>query len=190
MEKTKNKIQLNVKDILEKKILILGDVGSGKTSLIAQLLPDLMEVTDLNMITIIDMAPEMIGEVGGKLTHYIELPKEIRYLSPHTVYAPRYSGKTKEEVLKYANRNRESIEPLLKAYIKEPSETLIINDLTIYLHSGNTENVLGCVEKSRDFLASAYYGSFFRDDKGTIINKRERILINEIMLYMDRVIKI
>ena len=190
MEESKNNISLNAKDIIDKKVLIIGEVGSGKTILTAQLIKDLMNTVDLNVLTVIDMAPEMIEMVGGKLTNYVNIPNKVRYLSPQKIYAPRYIGKSKKEVLGYANKNKEKIEPILEIYIRKPSKILIINDLTLYLHRGDLKKVLDCIELSNCFLASAYYGSFFTDDRRTGINKREKILINKLMSFMNKVVKL
>lgn len=176
-------------DVLGKKVLIIGEAGSGKTRLAAQLLQKLMVDLNPEEITAIDLAPEREGSIGGKLTDYVKLPRAVRYLSPGEVYKPRLAGDSPEKVLCYAELNRRNMEPLLNEFIRNPTNVLIINDVTLYLHSGELETVLKCAKKAKTFLATAYYGSKLAEDLGTEISLRERQLVDELASLMDLVIR-
>jgi adenylate kinase family enzyme len=69
----KNEVQLRAREILHKRVLVLGEVGSGKTRLAARLLEEMMTFVSSEKITVIDMAPERVGEIGGKITDYADL---------------------------------------------------------------------------------------------------------------------
>jgi serine kinase of HPr protein (carbohydrate metabolism regulator) len=183
-------VKLEALDIIGKKVLIIGETGSGKTRLAAKLLQKLMSILNLEEITVIDLAPERIGCAGGKLRDYIDLTGKVRYFSPLKVYMPRLFGTSRKEVQRYAELNREKMEPLLMEFIKSPTSTLVINDLTLYLHSGRLEVILNCVEKAKTFLATAYYGSKLAEDLGTGISLRERQLTDKLATFMDLVVKI
>jgi GTPase SAR1 family protein len=188
--KIKFKAELKGEDVLDKKVLILGEVGSGKTKLAARLIQELMQLVGPKEITVIDLAPERKGIVGGKLIDYADLIGKVKYLSPEKVYTPRLSGSSREEVLRYAKLNKETMKPLLKEFIANPTRALIVNDVTLYLHLGKLETVLKCASLARTFLVTAYYGSRLAEDLGTGISRRERQLIDELATFMDLVIKI
>jgi hypothetical protein len=190
LEKNKQKLQLKGKEILGKKVLILGETGSGKTRLAAELLREFMTLVNPEKITVIDFAPQRSCEVGGKITDYLNLPSGVKYLSPKNVYTPRLAGKSSEQILRYAESNRKNMEPLLKEFIRNVTEVLVLNDVTLYLHSGELENVLKCVKLAKTFLATAYYGSKLANDLGTRISSRERKLTDELTTFMDLVVKI
>lgn len=177
-------------DILGKKVLILGEAGSGKTRLAAKLFQELAMLIGPEEITVIDLAPRKVGGIGGKLTDYVEISSDVRYLSPKNVYTPRLAGRSFEQVLHYAQSNRENMEPLLNKFIQNPTRVLIINDVTLYLHLGKLETVLGCVRLANTFLATAYYGSKLANDLGTDISTKERQLIDKLARFLDLTVKI
>ena len=190
MEKNNNSTQLKGKEILGKKVLILGEAGSGKTQPAAQLLQELMMVVNPEEITVIDLAPQRIGEIGGKLTDYVNTNSRIRYLSPENVYTPRLAGASPEQVLYFAELNRRNMEPLLERFIRNVTEVLVLNDITLYLHSGKLETVLKCAKLAKTLLATAYYGSKLAKDLGTGISSKERQLTDKLATSMDLTLKI
>ena len=100
--KSKNEVRLKGREILGKKVLILGEVGSGKTKLAAKLLRELMMLVSPEEITVIDLAPQRVGEIGGKLTEYVNMTSGVKYFSPKNVYTPRLAGTSPNQVLHYA----------------------------------------------------------------------------------------
>lgn len=181
---------LKGREILGKKVLILGEAGSGKTKLAARLLQALMKLVGSEKITVIDLAPQRKGEIGGKITDYVNLANEIRYLSPKKVYTPRLTGSSPRQVLRYAELNKENMEPLLNRFIHNPTDVLILNDVTLYFHRGELETVLRCVSLAKTFLATAYYGSKIAKDFETGITSRERLLTDRLADLMDLIFKI
>jgi hypothetical protein len=190
LAKSKKKNQLKPTETIGKKVLILGEVGSGKTSLTAKAVQELMLFIEPKEITVIDMAPEAIGEIGGKLSKYLSLNNELRCLSPAKVYAPRTMGITNKQVAEYAKRNKNSIEPLLDEFLKQPTKVLIINDITLYLHLGKLEKIINCIRSTETFLASAYYGVRLKEDYGAGISAREKQMVDKLATYMDHVVKL
>ena len=190
MVKNRQEIKLEGKDILGKKVLILGESGSGKTKLATKLLQELMVLVSSKEITVIDLAPQKTEKVGGKLTDYMDSINGVKYLSPEEVYTPRLAGTSPEEVRRYAELNRKIMDPLLKDFIENPTEALIINDITLYFHIGTLEKVLKCLKLTKTFLATAYYGSKLAEDLGTGISARERQLTDRLATFMDLVVKI
>jgi len=188
--KSEQKIRLRGRDVIDKKVLILGEAGSGKTMLAAKLLQELVTLVNPEKITVIDLAPERVGEIGGKLTDYVKLIGRANYLSPKNVYTPRLAATSSEQVLRFAELNRKTMEPLFNEFIRNPTQILITNDVTLYLHSGELEPVLKCVRLARTFLGTAYYGLKLAEDLGTGISSRERQLTDKLAIFMDLVVKI
>lgn len=190
MAKSKRRDQLKPKEIVGKKVLILGEVGSGKTSLTARVVQKLMLFIEPKEITVIDMAPEAIGEIGGRLSEYLSLDSKLRNLSPAKVYAPRTMGTSHTEVIEYARRNKNAIERLLDEFLEKPTKVLIVNDITLYLHLGRLGKIINCTKLTETFLASAYYGVKLQEDYGAGITAREKQMVEKLATYMDRVVKL
>lgn len=190
MGRNEQKTLLKGIDILGKKVLILGEAGSGKTRLAAKLFQELTTLINPEEITVIDLAPRKAGAIGGELTDYVEISSVVRHLSPKNVYTPRLAGQSPEQVLHYAQLNRENMEPLLNTFIQNPTKVLIINDVTLYLHLGKLETVLSCVRLANTFLATAYYGSKLANDLGTGISANERQLVDKLARFLHLTVKI
>ncbi len=181
---------ISFKDIVGSKVLILGESGSGKTLLLAKLLEEasLLKLTD--SISVLDFAPALHEGFGGKLADYCNLPQGVRYLAGHGIKPPRLAGKSRSEVLLVANHNMKIAKNLLKNFIDLPTETLLINDLSIYFHVGELADVLECTELASTFIATAYSGSRLDDDKGSGVTSRERRLLEELGKKMDRILRL
>lgn len=182
--------KVRIDDILEKKTLIIGEVKRGKTRLTAELLDQLLKRTAPENITVIDMAPTGIDKVGGMLWKYTKAVFRVRYLQPSSIRAPRIEGRSKEEVLSLANSNRLAIEPLIECFLKHPSSSLVINDLSIYLQSGDLEGILRCMGLSDTVVSNAYYGSSLSNDKDSNISLREKQLVDELIAKNEIVIRL
>jgi GTPase SAR1 family protein len=181
---------INIGRVLGRKILILGDVGSGKTRLTAQILDSLLEKTSVDDITVIDMSPTTITGIGGRLSSYTPNALKVRYLVPKVVRAPRIEGKNRDEVISLAEFNKKVIEPLLHEFISRPTTILFINDLSIYLHAGDVEMVIKCLELSNTIVANSYYGQSLLDDKGSGVSSRERKCLEELAYRFDNVLRL
>ena len=180
-------MRLSGPNIASLKVLILGEVGAGKTKLTADLLRGLLEVYEAREITVIDMAPPRRGGVGGRLRSY--LPEiQLRYLESREIIPPRLMGRTAEEVLAFAKANYEALRPLVYRFLEAPTKVLVINDLSIYLHAGPLDDILACIAKAETFLANSYYGRRLEDDKGSGLSARERSAVEALAKHMDLVI--
>lgn len=190
MAKSKRKDQINPIETIGKKVLILGEVGSGKTALTAKIVQELMLLIEPKEITVVDMAPEVIGEIGGKLSDFLGLSLELRYLSPAKVYAPRTMSDSRRQVIEYAKRNRDAIEPLLDEFLKKPTKVLIVNDITLYLHLGRLEKIVDCMRLTDTFVANAYCGAKLKEDFGAGISTREKQMVEELATYTDYLVEL
>ena len=189
----KGMLNLNVENVIGHKVLIVGDVGTGKTKLTAKLLEKLL-AKGVGKVTVIDLAPSkaLLGEVkvGSRLEEYTPAVKKTRYLVAEGIRAPRLEAKSAHEVKMLVDENRKLVMPIFKEYAERPSKVLIINDLSIFFHFGNLEEILMCMNMCKTFVANAYYGEKLKEDYGTSISMREKTYVERLMKLVDLVIRL
>lgn len=179
-------------EFLGKKILIIGDVGAGKTKLTLKLISEAVEADYTKDATIIDMAPatKLVKgrKIGGRLSEMMEIPEQLRYLAPEKVETPRLSAEDAEHLLHLIKLNHDAILPILLDFVRKPSPMLFINDISIFFQSGSSKAVLSTIEASETFIANGYYGKYFAFDHDTGVSKTERDLMDLLASKMDKVI--
>ena len=182
-------MRIDFRELLGKRVLVVGEVGSGKTRLLARFLEFLVDSGCGPEVTLIDLAPSY-GGVGRLVEEHTDAVRAIRYLKPDKIFPPRLLGRNREEVLKYAELNYGAAEKLFGKFAENPSKILLINDLTIYLHRGGVEELLELIGLAETFAATAYEGSMLEDDKGSGITARERRLLSRLKREMDIVLRL
>jgi GTPase SAR1 family protein len=166
-------------EIIGRKILIVGDVGSGKTALTARLLSEALAIFSPNDITVIDMAPslrEFKGViVGGRLIDFVNTSTGVRILTPTpSPVAPRIEGLTAADVLRFAQSNHQSIDRVLKKYSADPTPILFMNDVSMYMQIGELGNLLTVIESAETAILNSYQGITLQDDHGSGVSQHER----------------
>jgi len=176
-------------DLLGKRVLILGDIRSGKTRLTASLLREAITLGFSTEITVIDMAPKsslVKGlRVGGRLFEASNRPRGIRYLAPRRVETPRLSSRSAEELLRLVEENRRRIHPLLGKYLSRPTPILFVNDISIYLQSGDFKTLYNVMQAASTFVANGYCGTTLEEDFNTGISTTEHKLVEELAASVD-----
>jgi GTPase SAR1 family protein len=179
---------LEIGKLLGRKTLIVGEAGTGKSHLLARILEKMVEALGPEEITVIDMAPFRSSGIGGKLRELTESVKRVKYLTDDRIAPPRLAGRNATEVLKLAERNASLIRPLLLEFLKRPTRILLVNDLTIYLHAGDSSLLEEVLEAAETFVATCYEGELLSDDKGSGITAIERTRLNELRGRVDDVL--
>ena len=150
-------------DVLGRRILITGDVNTGKTTLAKAILDTLCAGRLSSRIVVVDLAPEIPEEValerdvlgvGGKLSSGDE---DVLYMAS-SLRPPRLTARTEEEALLIAEENRRKIETLLKTFASSGRDILFVNDVSLYLHAGTTERLMWYVAAATTIVANGYYG--------------------------------
>ncbi|MEM4020828.1 MAG: hypothetical protein QXI18_00415 [Nitrososphaerota archaeon] len=180
---------MNFEKLLDRRVLICGEVGAGKTRLLASFLKFLVDRELGGDVTVIDLAPGY-GDIGRPVESYYPEVKMLRYMRPGRIYPPRLLGRSREEVLRYAEINLLEARKLLEDYVRAPSRILLINDLTIYLHAGDPDDILRLLDLCETFAATAYEGEALEDDKGSGITMRERRGLSRIKEHMDIIVNL
>lgn len=176
-------------ELVGKKTVIVGEAGAGKTKLLAEFLREFLRLFGRCKITVIDLAPEKIAGIGGPLNIHLDL-SGFHYLRPGLVYAPRLMACNAEDVLRYAKHNAEQARKLFEIYLQGPTEVLAVNDLTIYLHAGEVEEIIDIARRANTFVATAYQGERLSEDFGTGISMRERQKLEKFLEHVDNVIRL
>lgn len=143
-----------VEDLLGRTALILGEVNRGKSTLLLHILKAFQARGETGL-TVIDLAPEAVGGIGGKLA--AATAPGLRYLTAPIV-APRLTGKSEQEAWALARANAEMIEDLFDRRLKTPGRALFINDVSIYLQAGAPEKLLHWLAGAPTVVMNGYYG--------------------------------
>jgi L-fucose mutarotase/ribose pyranase (RbsD/FucU family) len=185
-------IEYLFQQLLGKKVLIVGDAGTGKTALTASLLEEAVSMQHSHEITIVDMAPpSMIVQgirIGGPMEEATNIIKEVRYLRPRDVKAPRVMGRSRQEVLKLADFNKQEIDSVLDVFLANPTPILFINDISLYLQMGDLKKLICIIGVTKTFIANGYLGDKLAEDFGAGISGNERKRMRELMKSVDVVI--
>ena len=175
--------RLRFKDLFGKRVVITGEVGVGKTRLLASLVDEAALESGLRVV-VLDLAPEVqIGSetVGASVKTYSRRLHQVEYLRPNVVYAPRLQGRSREEVLDMAAKNASSVEPLLISLASNPPDALFIDDLTIYLQAGDMNPLTDIISSVGTFIATAYKGKMLLDDKGSGLSRVEKSRLESLL---------
>lgn len=168
---------------LNHKTLIAGEVNSGKTERTLKILREFMEC-QRDSVAVLDLAPEKIRGIGGKLPLTLQEREKILYFSPQIV-PPRLSGKDEQEIQKLARENRIRSEMILAGFRARKIDILVINDVSLYFHAGDAERLLSFIEGVSTIVINGYYGNYFGD---TPLSRRERRQMEILMSRCDRVL--
>jgi hypothetical protein len=151
--------------ILGRRILITGDVNSGKTTL-SRLMVEALCLDGFGPeIAIVDCAPEVprqialargVSGVGGKLAYPPDMA--VLYLADH-IAAPRLSTNTEEEAVVVAAANKARIDVLLDRFAASGRQILFINDVTLYLQAGDVRELTNRIAGASTVVANGYRGT-------------------------------
>jgi hypothetical protein len=174
---------LNGEKYRHRRTLIVGEVRSGKTACTLRVFRSLRK-TCRGPFCVLDLAPEEVNGVGGKLPLSEEEKGGVIYLSP-LIVPPRLRGKSEEEVQRLAGENRERIDQILRTPKASGVNVLFVNDISLYFHAGRAEQLWLQVEGIPTLILNGYYGRYFGDSS---LSRRERSEMEFLMARCDRVL--
>ena len=184
--------EFRFEDIENRKTLITGEVGIGKTELTALLLREAISRVGSSEIAVLDFAPSRRAirgfTIGGRITDFLPSPGCRIHEPSVQIRAPRLEGRSSGEVLKLAQDNARTTSALLWQYVACPTSCLFINDLTIHLQAGDVGLLLSGIGLSRTFVGNAYSGSSLAPDHGSGLSLREAENLKAVGRAMDIVL--
>ena len=152
-------------ECLGKRILVIGDVNTGKTTLCQRWLNELCRQGLGTRIALIDMAPTVSRELalkrgiigaGGEL----RAPAESGVLDLRVhLEPPRLSSSTESEALEKAERNAQLIEALISR-LEPVRDILFINDVTLFLQARSAASLIEAVgfDRRTTLVVNGYRG--------------------------------
>ena len=152
-------------ECLGKRILVIGDVNTGKTTLCQRWLNELCQQGLGTRIALIDMAPTVSRELalkrgivgaGGELRAPVE--SGVLDLRAH-LEPPRLSSSTESEALEKAERNAQLIEALISR-LEPVRDILFINDVTLFLQARSAASLIEAVgfDRRTTLVVNGYRG--------------------------------
>jgi len=180
---------VELREVLGRKTLIIGEAGAGKSRMLVDILNTLRHNGYASQVTVIDLAPPKLGNIGGPLTLHTNVD-DIRYLRPEHVYAPRLQACNADDLRRYVEHNVSQARLLFDVYLRETSSVLMMNDLTIFLHGGTLQELLDVIGRAGTFVGTAYYGTALTEDYGTSLTARERRLVEGLMASVDSTVRL
>ena len=168
-------------DLLGKKLLVMGDINAGKTTLCRQWLARLCAQGQGGRIVVLDLAPDIppalaqargLAGAGG----YLLPPPDSDVLDLRThLHAPRLSSATEAEAEEKAAHNARAIEALFDQLPPSGSgrDVLFINDVTLYLQAGCASTLIGKIGRAdvTTLVVNGYWGQRLGD---SALSRRER----------------
>lgn len=155
---------IDIQDFLSKKTLLVGDINTGKTFRSGEILAAFCGAGLGGRIVILDLAPEIPEEMaiakglrgaGGRLFPPTGCDVLVFEASP---VPPRLSSRTEAEALEKARRNRLAINGLLKRVSEAARDILFVNDISLYLQAGSTEDLIPFLDSFQTVIANGYLG--------------------------------
>lgn len=173
----------NINYYMNRRTIIVGDVNSGKTSKTLNILKLFLKAGHAEKTTILDLAPDNIQGIGGKM----ELPPDefLLYLTT-SILAPRLTGKDKYHTQQLAEKNANAIDKLFTKFFRQKREILFVNDVTLYFQAGEFERFIEIFDTTPTLIINAYYGNTFSD---SALTRRERQLTKALMKLCDQIIE-
>lgn len=154
-------------DCLDTRLLITGDVNTGKTTLCRQLLADLCDKGLDARTAVIDLAPDIPEALArqrgviGAGGHLIP-PPDSRVLDLRArLDPPRLSSSSEAEAQAKASINAGKIDALFAQLRQSARDIVLINDATLYLQAETTGHLIerANFRHLRTLVVNAYWGS-------------------------------
>lgn len=152
-------------DCLGQKLLILGDVNSGKTTFTRRMLQDLCARGFGSRIAIVDLAPAIPPEIaaargdrgaGGALA--ADAATGVLLVHP-VLQAPRLTSSSESQARQKAADNKERIDAAWPDFLAAGRDILFLNDASLYLQAGSAGLLVARIQEMRTVVASGYFGA-------------------------------
>lgn len=185
--------QLNANELFERFTLIVGEVNTGKTTFTGRLLDAYCRARKAR-VAVVDFAPDIPrpdvkgqatdSGIGGRLK--VQISPHIRYFHQR-IHAPRIMGRDENEALVFAAENERRIARLFNDALQIKPDAVFVNDCSLYMHAGDTTQLLEWVKQPSTAVVNGYYGSSLGD---SLISRRERKGMQYLMKHCDRLIRL
>jgi len=182
---------------LGKKILVTGEVNTGKTTLCKRWLNELCHQGLGPRIALLDMAPVIphalalkrgIVGAGGELRP----PSGSQILDLRAqLVPPRLSSNSESEAIEKAGRNAQIIDTLINK-LQAARDILFINDITLYLQSRSAASLIKAAEfdKRTTLIVNGYQGERLGGGELTRHEKAEMAELQRVFAEQGEVLRL
>jgi len=171
-----------IEEYVDRRTLIAGDVNSGKTDRTQKILQCFLRAGYGENIAILDLAPDSVRGVGGKMEPPLDKP--LVYLTT-SISAPRLTGRNENHIRQLAENNSTAIEKLFVKLYQQTRAILFVNDATLYFQAGHFQRFVEIIDTASTQIINAYYGSTFADSE---LTRREKNRTEDLMKICDKII--
>jgi len=173
--------ELDFKNYVGHRTLLYGETNTGKTYYTAKFVQYLLDVKKISPkdISILDFAPKLAYfnnlKIGGRIQDYYENSVKCNNINfEGEIIPPRLNAKNKNEMFSNICHNFNKIYEIIENYNSSPTQVLIINDISIYLHLGSNKYLINTINKAVTFFGNAYYGSYISSKFSKLISIKEK----------------
>ncbi|MBD3227255.1 MAG: hypothetical protein GF329_03625 [Candidatus Lokiarchaeota archaeon] len=187
--------KLEFDSLMGKKILLYGETNTYKTYCTACFAKFLLEEKEIepNLISILEFAPNLQYikqlKIGGKIKDYYEKSLSCNYLdTEEEIIPPRLNANNRKELYHNACHNFKQTRFILQNFNNNPTPIVLINDISIYLHLGDRNNLIKIINESQTFFGNAYFGKNInqRAHFATIFSLKEYMKIKHLHKNFDK----
>ena len=175
-------------DWLGRKLLIVGDVNTGKTTLTRTILEDFCARGLGGRITVLDLAPHIsealaarrgLRGVGGHLNAPTDCGAMVirEQLEP-----PRLSSASEAEALRKAARNKELVDAGWQRAGGATRDIIVVNDVSMYLQAGDADELIARFASIDTVVANGYFGERLG---GGELTRRERSEMERLRAWFE-----
>jgi hypothetical protein len=175
-------------DWLGRKLLIVGDVNTGKTTLTRKILEDLCARGLGPRIAVLDLAPHISKElaaqrglrgVGGQL----DVPPGCAALTiREQLEPPRLSSASEAEAMLKAGRNKAAIDAAWHKAAAGARDIVIVNDVSMYVQAGSADELIARFAPAHTVVANGYVGERLG---GGELTRRERAEMERLRAWFE-----
>ncbi len=173
--------------------ILYGETNTKKTYFTAKFVQFLVESKNINPkdISILDFAPKLNIikglKIGGKIEDfYAQCNKCNNITFEGEIIPPRLNASNKKELYQFASINYEKTRRCLEKFNENPSPFLVINDISIYLHSGNKKYLLNSINRVRTFFGNSYYGSSIKRNFAIFFSLKEKRSVKYLLKRVNK----
>jgi len=184
--------ELDFKNYVGHRTLLYGETNTGKTYYTAKFVQYLLDVKKISPkdISILDFAPKLAYfnnlKIGGRIQDYYENSVKCNNINfEGEIIPPRLNAKNKNEMFSNICHNFNKIYEIIEIYNSSPSQVLIINDISIYLHLGSNKYLINTINKSVTFFGNSYYGSSISSKFSKQISIKEKRKVESLIKNVE-----
>ena len=158
------KTQVEPGDCLGRKLLIVGDVNTGKTTLTRKILDDFCARGLGPRIAVLDLAPHISEQLAAQrglrgVGGHLDAPPACAALTiREQLEPPRLSSQTEAEAMQKAARNKTLIDAAWQRAEVGTRDMVLVNDISMYVQAGSADELIARFASADTVIANGYFG--------------------------------